>query len=112
MINLGQMQVTMETPESSTGSPATRIEFDNGISFSINEGSLPLSIGRDSSCDIRIASGHVSRHHCELFRRDGRLFLRDTSSNGTTVDNRVVRQSSVTIDRRTPVLLADEVKWC
>ncbi len=92
-----------------TARAATRIELENGISFSINEDSLPLSIGRDSSCDIRIPSGHVSRHHCELFLQDGRLCLKDTSSNGTIVDNRLIKQSAVTIDRRTRISLADEV---
>ncbi len=89
---------------------ATRIELDNGISFAVDEASLPLTIGRDATCDIHISSGHVSRHHCELYQRDGQLFLRDTSSNGTTVDDRLVRQTSVTIDRRTRVLLADEIR--
>lgn len=100
----------IEAPGDAAARPATRIELDNGISFSVDDTSLPLTIGRDSSCDIHISSGHVSRKHCELFLKDGRLFLKDTSSNGTTVDDRLVRQSAVNIDRRTRVLLADEIK--
>lgn len=100
----------IDAPREHTARPATRIELDNGISFSVDDSSLPLTIGRDSSCDIHISSGHVSRKHCELFLKDGRLFLKDTSSNGTTVDDRLVRQSAVNIDRRTRVLLADEIK--
>lgn len=100
----------VETTDNTTSRTATRIELDNGVSFFIDEASLPVTIGRDAGCDIHIASGHVSRHHCELYMRDGRLFLRDTSSNGTTVDDRLVRKTSVTIERRTRVLLADEVK--
>ena len=100
----------IDAPRENTARPATRIELDNGVSFSVDDASLPLTIGRDSSCDIHISSGHVSRKHCELFLKDGRLFLKDTSSNGTTVDDRLVRQSAVNIDRRTRVLLADEIK--
>lgn len=110
MISLGQSREMIEPPEGKASGAATRVELDNGISFSIDEASLPITIGRDASCDIHISSGHVSRQHCELYVRDGRLFLRDTSSNGTTVDDRLVKQSSVTIDRRTRVLLADEIK--
>lgn len=41
-------------------------------------------IGRLDDCQIRIPSGRVSRHHCEIVLKDGDLVLSDLdSSNGT-----------------------------
>lgn len=93
--------------------PATeavaRIGLDNGISFNIDEASLPLQIGRGTECDICIPSGHVSRKHCELYMINGVLCLKDTSSNGTVIDKRVVKQASVSILEPTNVVFAGEV---
>lgn len=104
------MQEKMNSSETFAARPATRIELENGVCFSISEANLPLLIGRDSSCGIRIPSGHVSRQHCEIFLDNGELMLRDMSSNGTTVDNRLIKQDVVSISGRTSVYLADEVK--
>jgi predicted component of type VI protein secretion system len=41
-------------------------------------------IGRQRDCDVRIASSLVSRRHCRLSFRDGRLMVEDlASANGT-----------------------------
>jgi len=47
-----------------------------------------VTIGRDASADWRLAdgAGTLSRIHCKLEVEDGRLFLRDLSTNGTFVD--------------------------
>lgn len=86
-----------------------RIELDNGMSFVINRSNLPLTIGRGSSCDLTIPSGHVSRNHCELFLDKGVLQLKDSSSNGTLVDNRLIKKQVVPLKHRAFVSLAEEV---
>ena len=86
-----------------------RIEVENGISFSIYEASLPLLIGRDSSCEICVPVACVSRQHCELFLEDDALCLRDTSTNGTMVGSRRLVGQSISIQDRTDILLTGEV---
>lgn len=48
---------------------------------------LPLLVGRSEEARLRIAQDSVSRRHCEIFDRDGEVFVRDLrSTNGTLVD--------------------------
>ncbi|KAJ1943001.1 serine/threonine protein kinase, partial [Linderina macrospora] len=50
-------------------------------------------IGRHKSCDVRIANPHISNHHCLLYRvtsNPPRVYLEDTSTNGTFVNGRRV----------------------
>ena len=84
--------------QTKTMKPLAKIELDNGISFSVNEGNLPLLIGRDHSCDLCVPRNDVSRHHCELYVENDVLFLKDTSTYGTIVGNRRLRGESVPID--------------
>lgn len=43
--------------------------------------------GRQEGCQLQIKSSQVSRRHCELFEKDGRLIVKDLkSSNGTWVN--------------------------
>ncbi|MCX7804169.1 MAG: ATP-binding protein [Planctomycetota bacterium] len=47
-----------------------------------------LSIGRDPACDIVLDDEAASRRHCEIYRKDGQIRLRDLkSTNGTFVNN-------------------------
>jgi pSer/pThr/pTyr-binding forkhead associated (FHA) protein len=48
-------------------------------------------IGRDPHCQLRPASPAVSKQHCGVFARDGKLFIRDYgSTNGTFVNGEQV----------------------
>jgi pSer/pThr/pTyr-binding forkhead associated (FHA) protein len=48
----------------------------------------PFLIGRDAKCHLRPASPAISNRHCDLFVRDGQLFVRDQgSTNGTFVND-------------------------
>ncbi|MCH6582580.1 MAG: FHA domain-containing protein, partial [Proteobacteria bacterium] len=85
-----------------------KIELDNGICFSINAGNLPWLIGRGQNCDIRVPQSSVSRQHCELYLKNGVLFLKDTSTNGTIVGNKRLRGESVSIDAPTTVSFAGD----
>lgn len=45
-------------------------------------------VGRDPRCQLRPASEAVSKLHCAILQRDGRVYLRDLrSTNGTFVNN-------------------------
>jgi len=53
-------------------------------------------IGRQTDCQIRIPTGEISRHHCEVSVSDGKISIRDLgSSNGTYVNRRRVTQAEL-----------------
>ncbi|MCI0642883.1 MAG: FHA domain-containing protein [Gemmataceae bacterium] len=46
-----------------------------------------FTIGRDPQCNLRPASAMISKRHCAILIRDGKVFLRDfDSTNGTFVN--------------------------
>jgi predicted component of type VI protein secretion system len=48
-------------------------------------------IGRDPKCHLRPSSGAVSKRHCVLLFRDGKLFVRDmNSTNGTFINDKQI----------------------
>src|SRR5438477_9564559 len=52
----------------------------------------PFFIGRDPKCHLRPASVLVSKKHCGLLIRDGKVFLHDfNSTNGTLVNDQPVK---------------------
>ncbi len=85
-----------------------KIELDNGICFSINAGNLPWLIGRGQNCDIRVPQSSVSRQHCELYLKNGVLFLKDTSTNGTIVGNNRLKGESISIEAPTSIIFAGD----
>lgn len=55
---------------------------------------LPTIVGRTRNAGLMIGHKTVSRRHCELFERQGMLYVRDTGSrNGTLVDNVPIKES-------------------
>jgi hypothetical protein len=58
---------------------------------------LPLYIGRDLDCAVRLDDDHgVSRHHAELYRQNGRLRIKDlNSTHGTFVNGRQVQDAEL-----------------
>ena len=50
--------------------------------------SSSIRIGRSATNDLAIPDPTVSRHQCVLTRRDGRLWLTDSSGQGTSVDGK------------------------
>ncbi len=85
-----------------------KIELENGIRFSINESNLPWLIGRGQNCDIRVPQSSVSRQHCELYLKNGVLFLKDTSTNGTIVGNNRLKGESISIEAPTSIIFAGD----
>lgn len=61
----------------------TELDFTNRTSF---------LIGRDDRADIRFGDMTISREHCEIVSRDGRVYIKDlNSTNGTSVDRTVLQ---------------------
>jgi len=53
-------------------------------------------IGRLDDCQIRVRSGKISRHHCEIIKEGQTLTLRDLgSSNGTYLNQDQVQESEL-----------------
>jgi predicted component of type VI protein secretion system len=49
-------------------------------------------VGRDPQCHLRPASPLISKRHCALLQRDGKVFVRDfESTNGTFVNDQPVK---------------------
>lgn len=78
----------------STSSPSPTHLLYRGIAHPLGE--KPFALGRELAPDLaglRIPSDSagISRNHCTLLRRDGRLLLEDHSSYGTYVNGEKVR---------------------
>lgn len=53
---------------------------------------LQFLIGRDPQCQLRPASQAVSKQHCGVLIRDGKVYLRDyDSTNGTVLNDTIVK---------------------
>ncbi len=58
--------------------------------------SIPVNVskflvGRDPDCQLRPASSLVSKRHCGIYVRGGKVFVEDfRSTNGTLVNNRMI----------------------
>ncbi|MGA7569788.1 MAG: FHA domain-containing protein [Candidatus Aquilonibacter sp.] len=58
------------------------------------EGLCPLSIGRDSSCELVLADVEASRKHARLEAAGGVVFVRDLESrNGTFLNGRRLKSA-------------------
>lgn len=56
-------------------------------------------IGRDPQCHLRPASQAISKLHCAVLIRDGKVYLKDYgSTNGTTVNDALVQDTEVLIE--------------
>ncbi len=50
-------------------------------------------LGRRQDCHLRIPTRDVSRIHCDIMRRDGKIFVKDLgSSNGTYVNGKRIAE--------------------
>jgi hypothetical protein len=68
---------------------------------------LPISMGRDASNDVQVASQFVSGFHAKLEEHKGRVFVRDLGSrNGTQLDGQRVNGRAL-LPRRALVRFGD-----
>jgi hypothetical protein len=56
-----------------------------GRTFTIAQPGNPFLIGRDSSCQLVVATSMASRQHASIESRRGKFVLADRSTNGTFV---------------------------
>jgi predicted component of type VI protein secretion system len=55
---------------------------------------LPVLLGRSAEAGVQVLDSCVSRRHCEISERDGKLFIRDLGSkNGSLVNGRLAQES-------------------
>jgi predicted component of type VI protein secretion system len=55
-------------------------------------------IGRDAQCHLRPASQAISKRHCGVLVRDGKVYIKDFgSTNGTTVNDVLIKDAEVPI---------------
>jgi pSer/pThr/pTyr-binding forkhead associated (FHA) protein len=65
----------------------------------INVPGLQLIVGRDEGCHLRPASPAISKKHCAVFIRAGKVFVRDLgSTNGTFLNDEQVVGDREVID--------------
>ena len=75
--------------------------------FAIGD-SVEVIVGRDDTCDIRIASQTVSREHCSIERNGEELIVRDLNSTGGTYHNGQ-RVNQLTIEDGTEIAVGPAV---
>lgn len=65
-----------------------------------------LKVGRDPSCDMWIGAPHISRVHCTIqLQDDGVVIVRDQSTNGTSVDGKILRKGDFLEANKEPKVL-------
>jgi predicted component of type VI protein secretion system len=56
-------------------------------------------IGRDAQCHLRPASQAISKRHCGILIRDGKVYVKDFgSTNGTTINDQLVKDAEVLVE--------------
>jgi len=56
-------------------------------------------IGRDPQCQLRPASQAISKKHCGILVRDGKVYVRDFgSTNGTQVNEDLIKDAEIAIE--------------
>jgi len=56
-------------------------------------------VGRDAQCQLRPASQAISKRHCGVILRDGKVYVRDFgSTNGTSVNDELIRDAEVAVE--------------
>lgn len=73
----------------SIASPNRYLQSPDGTQFGLPEQGR-FQIGRHAECQVNLDGDLVSRRHCQGEFRNGQLWLRDQSSNGTFVDGRAL----------------------
>lgn len=80
----------------------------NALNSSASRGldDCKLTIGRSTDNHLVIAEPDVSKHHAEIFSSNGRLFIKDYSSNGTFLNS---IENKIPTNQITPLQPADTI---
>lgn len=105
------------SPEQSPGSVGVSLEVRKGHrhpwgrlsgSPSLDLNNNRMWVGRADDCDVVIPFEEVSRHHAEIVRRHGSVWVRDLgSSNGTRIDGHRVGDEAVEFRPGSVITFAD-----
>lgn len=56
-------------------------------------------VGRDAQCHLRPASQAISKRHCGVLVRDGKVYVKDFgSTNGTTVNDELIKDTEIVVE--------------
>ena len=74
-----------------------------------------ITIGRSNSCDIRFSQNddYASNFHGRIFMNGNQLMYRDTSSNGTVINGKMVHHIAIPINRGDRIMIAGKypITW-
>ena len=68
-----------------------------------------ISIGRDETCTVVLASPDISRRHVSVMIQSSAIVVRDSSSNGTQVGTQRVFRSEIPVPFGTPIMVGPYV---
>ncbi|MDB4932529.1 MAG: Type secretion system hydrolase TadA/VirB11/CpaF, TadA subfamily, partial [Myxococcaceae bacterium] len=68
-----------------------------------------ISIGRDETCTVVLASPDISRRHVSVMIQSAAIVVRDSSSNGTQVGSQRVFRSEIPVPFGTPIMVGPYV---
>ncbi len=68
-----------------------------------------ISIGRDETCTVVLASPDISRRHVSVTIQSSAIVVRDSSSNGTQVGSQRVFRSEIPVPFGTPIMVGPYV---
>ena len=91
-----------------TRPPAWAIRSLDGGDTSVHVVSDGYTVGRADDCSLILEESMLSRRHAKFTLRGHRLFVEDTSTNGTFVNDRRVEQAEV---RDGDVIAFDELRY-
>ncbi len=81
----------------------------------INMNKKEITIGRSTSCDIRLGQNcdFASTYHGTIFWNGTQLMYKDTSTNGTVINNTMVHGRTVPINHGDTILIAGkyQIAW-
>ena len=93
---MDQVLLSIETPNSP---PMTYMVPSGG----------EISIGRDETCTVVLASPDISRRHVNINIHPQSIVVRDSSSNGTQVGSQRVFRSEIPVPFGTPIMVGPYV---
>jgi len=64
-----------------------------------------VTIGRDTRCDIAINTNFASRQHAIIDVSGSAMSIRDTSMNGTRIQNETIKQREIVVPFGTPICI-------
>jgi pilus assembly protein CpaF len=93
---MDQVLLSIETPNAA---PMTYVVPSGG----------EISIGRDETCTVVLASPDISRRHVSVMIQSSAIVVRDSSSNGTQVGSQRVFRSEIPVPFGTPIMVGPYV---